>query len=70
MALAEEALDFAADVLGPGGTFLTKLFQGSEVEDYVREATRRFAKARLIKPKASRPESRETYLLARGYGMV
>jgi 23S rRNA (uridine2552-2'-O)-methyltransferase len=70
MALADEALGFAANVLSPGGVFLTKLFQGSEVDDYVREAGRRFSSARLIKPKASRPESREIYLLARGYGMV
>lgn len=70
MALADAALEFAADVLNPGGAFLTKLFQGAGFDDYVREARRQFAGTRLIKPKASRPESREIYLLARGYAMV
>lgn len=70
MALAEEALAFAEEVLRPGGSFFVKLFQGEGFDDYVRTVRRRFAKTRLIKPKASRPESREIYLLARHYRMV
>jgi 23S rRNA (uridine2552-2'-O)-methyltransferase len=69
MALAEEALLFAAEVLKPGGDFLVKLFQGEGFPEFVRSVRGRFESAKLIKPKASRPESREIYLLARNYGV-
>jgi 23S rRNA (uridine2552-2'-O)-methyltransferase len=69
MALAEDALLFSEDVLGEGGDFLVKLFQGEGFEQFVSEARRRFRRVRFIKPGASRPESREMYLLARNYGM-
>jgi 23S rRNA (uridine2552-2'-O)-methyltransferase len=67
--LADEALLLATEVLRPGGDFLIKLFQGAGFDDFVNEVGTRFGKTRLIKPKASRPESREIYLLARVYRM-
>ena len=69
MNLAEEALDLCQSVLRPGGSFLVKLFQGEGFESFVETARRQFQSVRLIKPKASRPESREIYLLARNYGI-
>ena len=69
MALAAAALAFSETTLRRGGVFLVKLFQGDGMEDFVKLAGRRFQKVRLLKPLASRPESRETYLLARNYGM-
>jgi 23S rRNA (uridine2552-2'-O)-methyltransferase len=69
IALAEEALWFAETVLRPGGDLLVKLFQGSGVDEYVDSARARFARARLVKPAASRSRSREIYLLARGFAM-
>jgi len=69
MQLAEEALDFASAVLRPGGDLVVKLFQGSGVDEFVAEARRRFSKAKLVKPRASRAASREIYLLARRYGL-
>jgi len=69
MGLAEEALWFANEVLTPGGTFLVKLFQGEGFPEYVQRARQDFRTVRLVKPKASRPESREIYMLARNYGM-
>jgi 23S rRNA (uridine2552-2'-O)-methyltransferase len=69
MALVEEALRFALEVLKPSGAFLTKAFQGEGVEDFKRDLGAHFATVRTLKPKASRPESREIYLLARNYGM-
>ncbi|HEY7673515.1 MAG TPA: RlmE family RNA methyltransferase [Gammaproteobacteria bacterium] len=65
MALAEEALAFAQEALKPGGDFLLKLFQGAGTDEFVARVRPRFAKVRLIKPKASRAESSEIYLLAR-----
>ena len=69
MRLAEAALAFAAEVLGEGGGLLVKVFQGEGFEDFVAAAGRRFKTARVMKPRASRPESREMYVLARTYGM-
>ena len=70
MALVEEALSFAEDVLKPGGAFLAKAFQGEGLDEFVKELATRFRTVKRIKPHASRPESREIYLLARNYGMV
>ena len=69
MDLAEEALALCETVLRPGGSFLVKLFQGEGFESFVEAARTQFQTVRLIKPKASRPESREIYLLARNYGI-
>jgi 23S rRNA (uridine2552-2'-O)-methyltransferase len=65
MYLAELALEFARVQLQPGGGFLVKLFQGEGFDDFVREVRPLFGKVRVRKPKASRPRSREVYLLAR-----
>ncbi|MEE8237196.1 MAG: RlmE family RNA methyltransferase [Gammaproteobacteria bacterium] len=69
MDLATAALSFSETTLRRGGVFLVKLFQGEGMEDFVKLAEGRFQKVRLLKPQASRPDSRETYLLARNYGM-
>jgi 23S rRNA (uridine2552-2'-O)-methyltransferase len=70
LALIEEALLFAEEVLKPGGTLLLKAFQGEGVDDFVRSLQRRFGAVKRVKPKASRAESREIYLLAMNHGMV
>lgn len=70
LALAEAAASFAEETLRPGGALLTKLFQGEgqrELEDRLRA---QFDRIKRLKPKASRPESREMYLLACNYRMV
>jgi 23S rRNA (uridine2552-2'-O)-methyltransferase len=66
MYLAELALDFVRSRLKPGGDFVVKLFQGTDFDGYVRDVRILFAKVQIVKPKASRPRSREVYLLARG----
>ena len=70
LALIEEALAFAEDVLKPGGTLLLKAFQGEGIDEFVRFLGTHFESVKRIKPKASRAESREIYLLARNHGMV
>ncbi|MBT8058098.1 MAG: 23S rRNA (uridine(2552)-2'-O)-methyltransferase RlmE [Gammaproteobacteria bacterium] len=67
MYLAELALDFVKAHLKPGGDYVVKLFQGSDFDGYVREVRSLFNKVLVRKPKASRPRSREVYLLARGH---
>jgi 23S rRNA (uridine2552-2'-O)-methyltransferase len=69
LALLEEALSFAAEVLRPGGDLLVKAFQGEGIDAFTKELKSRFRTVKTIKPKASRPESREIYLLARSFGM-
>ena len=68
--LAEEALAFAGEALKPGGDLLLKVFQGEGLDALVTQLRGRFGTVKRLKPKASRPESREIYLLARNYGMV
>jgi 23S rRNA (uridine2552-2'-O)-methyltransferase len=65
MYLAELALEFVRSHLKPGGDFVVKLFQGTDFDGYVREVRSLFNKVQVRKPKASRPRSREVYLLAR-----
>jgi 23S rRNA (uridine2552-2'-O)-methyltransferase len=69
LGLLDEALLFAREVLRPGGDFLVKAFQGEGVDGFTRELKRHFKAVKTLKPKASRPESREIYLLARSFGM-
>lgn len=69
MFLAEQALWFSEIALRRGGCFLVKLFQGEGFEDFVKMVQVRFQTVRLLKPKASRAESREMYLLARSFRM-
>ncbi len=65
MYLVELALDFARQVLGPKGVFVAKVFQGSGFDEYVNDVRASFGKVLVRKPKASRPRSREVYLVAR-----
>jgi 23S rRNA (uridine2552-2'-O)-methyltransferase len=66
MHLAELALETARDILRPGGTFVTKLFQGPDVDAYVTSARGLFSKVAMRKPKASRDRSPEVYLIGMG----
>lgn len=65
--LGEVALDFALKTLVPGGSFLVKLFQGEGFDAFVSDVRQYFSKVIIRKPKASRTESRETYVLAKGF---
>jgi len=67
MNVAELALDFADKTLTPGGALLVKTFQGEGFQVFHREMQRRFDKLVTRKPKASRSESREIYLLGKGF---
>ncbi len=62
--LFERALEIARSVLKPGGTFLAKIFQGSEFHQLLSEVKKEFAQTRVVKPEASRKQSREIYILA------
>jgi len=67
MYLAELALDLTRKVLSPGGALLVKAFEGEGIEALRRELQRSFRTVATRKPKASRPASREVYMLAKNY---
>lgn len=67
MYLVELALDMARQVLSPGGGFVAKVFQGEGFEALFGETKSAFDAVLTRKPKASRPRSREVYLVARGF---
>jgi 23S rRNA (uridine2552-2'-O)-methyltransferase len=66
MALAEAARDFALLHLKRPGVLLVKIFQGAGYDDYLKSLRGAFEKVVVRKPAASRDESAEQYLLARG----
>lgn len=61
--LAELALAFARDWLNPSGRCVVKVFQGAGFDGLLTEFRRSFAQVKVRKPAASRPESREVYLV-------
>ena len=65
--LIETAAEFALRVLEPGGVFVTKAFQGGETGGLLTLLKQNFTHVRHVKPKASRAESSELYLLATGF---
>ncbi len=67
--LAEVARDFALLHLQPQGMLLVKIFQGAGYDEYLKSLRLRFVKVVVRKPDASRDESAEQYLLARGLKM-
>ena len=67
MQLVELAADFAVQVLAPGGTFVAKVFQGGTEHELLHLLKQHFTTTMHAKPKASRQDSAETYLIARGF---
>ena len=67
MYLVELAVDFADQVLKPGGTFVAKVFQGEGFDNLIKGLRQQYDRVVVRKPKASRPRSREVYVVAKGY---
>jgi len=67
MHLCELALEFAIEVLKPGGSFLAKVLQGGAEKDLMEMLRTNFKVVRHVKPKASRADSAEMYVLATGF---
>lgn len=64
--LARRALELANDVLRTGGSFVVKVFEGAEYPALLDECKARFDKVKGFKPKASRNESTEMYIIGEG----
>ncbi len=67
VALVELAAEFMHDVLAPGGSFVAKVLQGGTEHELLAGLKRDFASVSHAKPPASRSDSAETYLVARGF---
>ncbi len=64
--LCEAALDFALEVLRPGGSFVAKIFQGGASDSILTLTKKNFSTVKHFKPRSSRKESSEYYLVAIG----
>jgi 23S rRNA (uridine2552-2'-O)-methyltransferase len=67
MGLVEAALEFATEVLRPGGAFVAKVLAGGADNELVAELKRRFSAVKHAKPPASRKGSSEWYVVAQGF---
>jgi 23S rRNA (uridine2552-2'-O)-methyltransferase len=65
--LAEAAIQFAREILAPGGAFIAKVLQGGTEGQLLADLKRDFAVVRHVKPAASRADSSELYVLATGF---
>jgi 23S rRNA (uridine2552-2'-O)-methyltransferase len=65
--LCYNALKMAELYLKPGGHFATKILKGEDAEEFRRELKAKFELVKGVKPQASRPESIELFLVAKGY---
>ena len=66
VALSETALHIALQVLTKGGSFFCKVFQGEDFHSFVAEVKKYFQQVKTVKPKSSRSESREIFVLGVG----
>jgi 23S rRNA (uridine2552-2'-O)-methyltransferase len=67
VALAELAIEFAREVLAPGGSFVAKVLQGGTEGSLLSDLKRDFTLVKHVKPAASRKDSAELYVLATGF---
>ena len=65
--LCELSLDMARTILKQGGSFVAKVFQGDGSDAFVNDVKSSFKQVKIRKPKASRPRSREVYVVALGF---
>jgi 23S rRNA (uridine2552-2'-O)-methyltransferase len=65
--LFEQALELVRLTLRPRGNFLAKIFQGTEFHQLLPEVKKAFASVKVVKPAASRKQSKEVYILAMGF---
>jgi 23S rRNA (uridine2552-2'-O)-methyltransferase len=67
MYLIELALDMVRQVLKPDGNFVAKVFQGEGSDAFLKDVRASFDKVTIRKPAASRPRSKEVYMVAKGF---
>ena len=68
--LGEAAFEIARNVLLPGGSFVCKIFQGPDFNQFVNSVRVSFDKQKIFKPKSSRKASKEIFVIGLGYKKV
>ena len=66
--LAETALAIATKILRLGGVIVVKVFRGEDFDKFIASARGKFHKVNVVIPEATRPESRESFVVAQGFG--
>lgn len=70
LALSRRVLEIALELLKNGGNLYCKVFEGEDFKQFVDEARPFFKLVKVVKPKSSRPESREVFVLGLGFKKV
>ncbi|MFA5878019.1 MAG: RlmE family RNA methyltransferase [Candidatus Staskawiczbacteria bacterium] len=65
--LSETAFSIAKEVLVAGGNFICKIFEGADVDEFVKEVEKSFSVLKRVRPKAVIKHSKEFYIIAMGY---
>jgi 23S rRNA (uridine2552-2'-O)-methyltransferase len=65
--LARRVLDLAGELLESGGNIYIKVFEGEDFREFVDSVRKSFKTVKIVKPKSSRSESREVFVLGMGY---
>ena len=63
--LCKEAMFFSKDILNDNGYFISKIFMGSTFNEIVAEGKRFFKEVKVFKPKSSRKDSKESFIVCR-----
>jgi 23S rRNA (uridine2552-2'-O)-methyltransferase len=67
MRLIDQTLAIASEILLPKGNYYCKAFQGEDFPEFVQKVKEQFDKVKTVKPKSSRVESREVFVLGMGF---
>ncbi|MEN8236045.1 MAG: RlmE family RNA methyltransferase [Pseudomonadota bacterium] len=67
MALSEAAFDFTKEILVSGGDFVVKIWQGRSEQEFMSNLRKHFKTVKLFKPAATRSDSSEMYVVAKGF---
>lgn len=65
--LARRVLELAVQLLERGGNLYVKVFEGEDFKEYVESVRKHFKTVKIVKPKSSRTESREVFVLGTGF---
>lgn len=65
--LAEKALELAKNYLKEGGSFVVKVFEGEKLPQFKKQIEKCFKSVKFFKPKSSRKESKEIFIIAQGF---
>jgi len=65
--LARRVLELAGELLESGGNIYVKVFEGEDFREFVDSVRKSFKTVKIVKPKSSRSESREVFVLGMGY---